>query len=222
MNKPGAAQIPSDVRDVYSSNAARYDMLLKIYRVLGVNLKSWRNNAINRLPEIHKPRILDIGVGTGRNLPPLIHKYPEYEVIVGVDYTPAMLARAKRLVQENGWENIRLLHSDARELTKHLDETFDLIISTYSLSIIPNSPLVLREIKNLLSSDGYLMLLDCQKFTGLLSMFNPIAILLSTQLGGNEQTYSVRVSDIASSMFRPQNRRLLYSGMFYEDLYRKR
>ncbi|MGY5852257.1 MAG: class I SAM-dependent methyltransferase [Candidatus Thorarchaeota archaeon] len=221
MNKSGVKQTSSDVRDVYRANAARYEMLLRIYTILGVNLKRWRINALERLPDITSPRILDVGVGTGNNLPLLIEKYPDYETIVGIDFTPAMLTRAKHRVKQNGWDNIRLLHGDAREMTSYFDESFDLIISTYSLSIIPNSPLVLKEMSKLLPSGGYLMLLDCQKFKGPLSFLNPMAILLSTQLGGNDETYSVRVSDIASTMFRPLYRRLLYSGMFYEDLYRQ-
>jgi len=101
-----------------------------------------------------------------------------------------------------------------------LDGCFDLVMSAYSLSIIPESPRVLSEMMKLVCKNGYVMLLDCQKFKGLLRIYNPIAIFLSTKLGGNSQTYSVPVSDIASEMFRPISRRVMYSGMFYEDLYK--
>jgi hypothetical protein len=47
-----------------------------------------------------------------------------------------------------------------------------------------------------------------------------MAIFLSTKLGGNSETYAVPVSDTASRMFQPIRRDLLYSGLFYEDLYR--
>ena len=131
-----------------------------------------------------------------------------------------MLARAKKRVRESGWRDIRIHLADARELSRHVTPPFDLVISTYSLSIIPDAPQVLEEIRKVLDTKGYLMLLDCQKFTGLLAVFNPLAIWLSKQLGGNEETYSVPVSDIASNLFVPVNRRLLYSGLFYEDIYR--
>ncbi len=207
------------IRDVYAITARRYEMILKIYRVLGVNLKKWREGAFSRLPEVKKPRILDIAVGTGTNLPYLIEKYPDYKEIIGIDYTPQMLARAKKRIDENSWRDVHIHLIDAKEMSNRIEGKFDVVISTYSLSIIPDSPRVLKEVQRILNPKGYLLLLDCQKFTGALGIFNPLAILLSTRLGGNEETYSVPVSNLAAQMFNPISRRLLYSGMFYEDLY---
>jgi ubiquinone/menaquinone biosynthesis C-methylase UbiE len=210
------------VRHIYSSSALHYQMLLKFYRGLGVNLKKWRDKAIQRLPNLTEPRILDVSTGTGANIPLLVERYPDYKEIVGIDYTPAMLKQAVRRVRDNEFKNIELKLMDAREMASNLDGCFDLVMSTYSLSIIPGSPRVLQEMKKLTCDNGYVMLLDCQKFKGLLRIYNPLAIFLSTRLGGTAQTYSVPVSDIASKMFKPVYRQLMYSGMFYEDLYKKR
>jgi len=207
------------IRAIYTTTAHRYQMLLKIYQALGVNLAKWRSEAFAGLPDLKKPRILDVGTGTGANLPFLIEKYPDYESITGIDYTPAMLQQAVRRVRDHGWENIHLRLTDAREMCKAMDGSFDLIVSTYSLSIIPDSLSVLNEMKNCLSEDGYIMLLDCQKFKGILKVYNPLAIFLSTRLGGNSQTYSVPVSETASRILKPIHRKEMYSGMFYEDLY---
>ncbi len=208
------------IRHIYSSSALHYQMLLRSYRGLGVNLARWREDAIKRLPDLKEPRILDVSTGTGASIPLLIEKYPDFKEIVGIDYTPAMLAQANRKVRKHGWDNIQLQLADAREMSTGLDGCFDVVMSTYSLSIIPESPRVLDEMRKLVCKNGYVMLLDCQKFKGLLRIYNPIAIFLSTRLGGNSQTYSVPVSELASKMFRPVSRRLMYSGMFYEDLYK--
>lgn len=208
------------IRHIYSSSAQQYQMLLKFYKGLGVNLDKWREDAIRRLPDLKEPRILDVSTGTGANLPLLVSKYPNYKEIVGIDYTPAMLKQAARRVRGSGWEKIQFHLADAREMSTVLDGCFDLVMSTYSLSIIPESPRVLNEMKKLVCKNGYVMLLDCQKFRGLLRIYNPIAIILSTRLGGNSQTYSVPVSEMASKMFRPVSRRRMYFGMFYEDLYK--
>jgi len=207
------------VRHVYSKSAQRYDILLQSYKVLGVNLEKWRKEAISRLPQLSQPRILEIGIGTGKNLPHLISQFPDYIEIVGLDYTPEMIVRCRHQVNKQRWDNIRLKLGDARKLTKYVEGEFDLIISTYSLSIIPDSPKVLNEMKQLMSSETYLLLLDCQKFKGLLRIYNPLAILLSTRLGGSNETYSVPISGIANSMFNSVYRHTLYSGLFYEDLY---
>jgi ubiquinone/menaquinone biosynthesis C-methylase UbiE len=195
-------------------------MLLKAYRVLGVNLAKWREEAIRRLPDLREPRILDVSTGTGANLPLLVERYPDYKSIIGLDYTPAMLKQAIQRIRDHNLSNIELRLIDARKMSDYLDGCFDLVLSTYSLSIIPNSPLVLREMRKLVCKKGFIMLLDCQKFKGLLRIYNPLAIFLSTRLGGNVQTYSVPVSELASKMLESVSHRLMYSGMFYEDLYR--
>lgn len=207
------------IRSVYTASAYHYQMLLKLYQALGVNLAKWRRKAFAGLPSMKKPRILDVGTGTGANLPFLIKKFPDYESITGLDVTPAMLRQAVRRVEDNGWENIHLHLVDAREMSNVVEGCFDLIVSTYSLSIMPGSLRVLDEIKNHACDDGYIMLLDCQKFKGILRIYNPLAIFLSTRLGGNAETYAVPVSERASRMFKPIRRKLMYSGMFYEDLY---
>jgi ubiquinone/menaquinone biosynthesis C-methylase UbiE len=210
------------VRTVYSDTAKRYEVILRAYRILGVDLGKWRRDAMSRLPDIKEPRVLDIGVGTGANLSFLVSNYPDYHEIVGVDYTREMLIRAKRRIKENDWRNIELILADAREMSHRVRGRFDLIVSTYALSIIPDSPLVLEEAKKLLGSDGYVLLLDCQKFGGLLRIFNPLAVFLSKRLGGSNETYSIPVSDLAAKMFTPISRRLMYSGLFYEDFYRSK
>ncbi|MGY5859397.1 MAG: class I SAM-dependent methyltransferase [Candidatus Thorarchaeota archaeon] len=207
------------IRAIYSASAHRYQMLLKIYQALGVNLAKWRGEAFAGLPDLKKPTILDVGTGTGANLPFLIEKYHDYESITGIDYTPAMLSQAVRRVRDHGWENVHLHLIDAREMCKAVKGSFDLIVSTYSLSIIPDSLRVLNEMKNCLSEDGYIMLLDCQKFKGILRIYNPLAIFLSTRLGGNSQTYSVPVSETAARILKPIHQKEMYAGMFYEDLY---
>ena len=116
------------IRDVYAVTARRYDMILRIYKILGVNLKKWRDDAFGGLPPIKKPRILDVAVGTGTNLPYLIEKYPDYEEIVGIDYTPEMLGRAKKRIRENDWRNITISRVDAGVMSQVLSGKFDLII----------------------------------------------------------------------------------------------
>ena len=210
------------VRTIYTATAQRYQMIIKFYRALGVNLAKWRKDAFAGLPDLKNPRILDVGTGTGANLPFLVERYPNYESITGIDYTPAMLKQAVRRVRDNNWRNIDLHLTEASKMSKVLDGCFNLIVSTYSLSIMPNSLNVLDEIERLVCDNGYVMLLDCQKFKGLLRIYNPLAIFLSTRLGGSSQTYSVPVSETAAKMFHPIRRKLMYSGMFYEDLYQKK
>ncbi|MHA2003664.1 MAG: class I SAM-dependent methyltransferase [Candidatus Thorarchaeota archaeon] len=197
MVTPKEREAPQErIRNIYSDSARYYRMLLNAYRILGVNLEKWRSRAISRLPNLERPRVLDVGVGTGANLPHIVSRYPDYAEIVGVDYTTEMLVRAQRRVKEQRWDKVHLVECDAREMSNCIQGDFDLIISTYSLSIIPDSLRVLDEINEMVSSNGNILLLDCQKFKGLLRIFNPMAIFLSTKLGGNSETYAVPVRSV--------------------------
>ncbi|HEU5367193.1 MAG TPA: class I SAM-dependent methyltransferase, partial [Ktedonobacterales bacterium] len=68
------------------------------------------------------PPVLELGCGTGRLLEPLARWGIE---VVGVDSSPAMLALARKRLQEGNLSmHVELIEADARTL--HLDERFRL------------------------------------------------------------------------------------------------
>ena len=68
-------------------------------------------------------RILDAGVGTGRNIP----FYPTSATVVGVDLSPAMLALAGQLARRLG-RMVELHQMDVTSLT-FADQSFDTAVS---------------------------------------------------------------------------------------------
>src|SRR5947208_10239529 len=75
------------------SNFDRYQRIAWAYDLLDLPFEYRRYRAIR--PQMFRGlsgRILDAGVGTGRNFP----FYPPDSEIVGIDLSPAMLARAER------------------------------------------------------------------------------------------------------------------------------
>lgn len=57
--------------------------------------------------------VVEMGTGTGANLPFLREQVGPTGTVVGVDYTRGMLDRAQRLVDRAGWANVHLVHGDA-------------------------------------------------------------------------------------------------------------
>jgi ubiquinone/menaquinone biosynthesis C-methylase UbiE len=71
----------------------RYQRIAPVYGLLDLPFEYGRYRRIRRLLfQGLSRRLLDAGVGTGRNFP----FYPAESTVVGIDISPAMLARAER------------------------------------------------------------------------------------------------------------------------------
>jgi ubiquinone/menaquinone biosynthesis C-methylase UbiE len=81
------------------STLERYQRIAPFYDMLDWPFERGRYRRIRPLLfEGMSGRILDAGVGTGRNMP----FYPQGAEVVGIDASPAMLARAERRLAELG------------------------------------------------------------------------------------------------------------------------
>ena len=77
--------------------------------------------------------ILDFGCGAGELL---IFFAPNYERVVGVDFSSSMLDEAKRKVAEKGYKNVRLIKADDKTVWDTVDEPFDRITATEVLQYL--------------------------------------------------------------------------------------
>src|SRR6516165_11329645 len=102
-------------------------------------------------------RLLDAGVGTGRNFP----FYPAGAHVVGVDTSPAMLARAKRRIGRSAAASIDLKTMDATALD-FPDASFDAVVATFFFCVLPEESQlpVLREIGRVVKAGGAIRLLN--------------------------------------------------------------
>lgn len=101
-------------------------------------------------------RILDAGVGTGRN----IDYYPAGADVTGIDLSPEMLVRAKKRKKSAG-SGVVLLQMDATATTFD-DNTFDAIVSTFMFCVLDDTaqPVALAELARVLKPGGELRLLE--------------------------------------------------------------
>lgn len=108
-------------------------------------------------PLHHEPGddVLIIGIGSGLDIP-LLPPGPRY---VGLDLTPAMLARARRQAKAYPSIDIRLALGDAGDLP-YSDNHFDVVVMHLILAVVPHSERVIAEAARVLRPDGRILILD--------------------------------------------------------------
>ncbi|MGH2683396.1 MAG: class I SAM-dependent methyltransferase [Actinomycetota bacterium] len=137
------------VLNVYERFAHRYDRSVRFWeRVLG--LDEGRRWVAARA----RGEVLEIGIGTGRNLP----YYPADAGITGVDLSSAMLDQARRRLRELG-RDVDLKVGDAQALDLP-DEAYDTVVVTLALCSVPDERRALSEAYRVLRPGGALLLLE--------------------------------------------------------------
>ena len=97
---------------------------------------------------------LEVAIGTGLNLP----LYPGEVRLTGIDFSPAMLAVARRRADRLG-RAADLREADALALP-FPDASFDTVVCTFSLCAIPDERRAVGEMSRVLRPGGLLLLAD--------------------------------------------------------------
>jgi ubiquinone/menaquinone biosynthesis C-methylase UbiE len=106
------------------------------------------------LGERAQGRVLEVAIGTGRNLP----CYRAGAAVTGIELSPAMLAIARQRAAALGRE-VDLREGDAEHLPCG-DASFDTVVCALSLCTIPSPAAAIGEMKRVLVPGGRLLLLD--------------------------------------------------------------
>lgn len=111
-----------------------------------------RSKVVNLLPLKGGDHNLEIGVGTGLNLP----FYPSHCKVTGVDISQAMLAKARKKLHE---ATVELTCVDAATLP-FKDNSFDHALATYVLRVSPDPRKVLEEASRVVKTGGRFVVVD--------------------------------------------------------------
>jgi len=137
------------VERVYENIAWFYDLFF------GPTLHAGRLQAIQRM-EVHPgDRILEVGVGTGINVP----LYPRSCQVTGIDFSAPMLEKARDRVERKGLSGVRLLQMDAADL-KFDDNSFDIVYAPYLISVVPDPVRVAAEMRRVCRPGGRIIFLN--------------------------------------------------------------
>ena len=136
------------VRSIYDKMADRYDGMIRLSeRLFMGDGRRWVCSQA-------RGDVLEIAVGTGRNLP----FYPQEVRLTGVDLSPAMLAVARQRAQKLGRAvDLRVGNAQALDFP---DASFDTVVCTLSLCTIPDDRQAVAEAVRVLRFGGRLLLLE--------------------------------------------------------------
>lgn len=159
-----------------ATTRARYNRIAPVYDLLETLLehtfKPWRvklwscalaeredqaydNNARReRTRSQARGEILEVGVGTGKNLP----YYPHGAHVVGIDLAEQMLTRAQKRARQLDVA-VELVEGDVQQL-EFADNSFDTAVATFVFCSVPDPVRGLRELNRVVKRDGSILLLD--------------------------------------------------------------
>ena len=143
----------------------RYQRIAPFYDLLDWPFETWRYRAIR--PLLFKGlsgRVLDAGVGTGRNMP----FYPRGATVTGIDISPRMLARAERRRAALALQ-VELRRGDLTGLD-FADATFSAAVAAFVFCVMPDAdqPAALAELGRVVKPGGTIRLLEYVRPSGVL------------------------------------------------------
>ena len=103
--------------------------------------------------------VLDLGCGAGTDLLIAAQMTGPHGRVIGVDMTPAMLARAQASAQQMGLANVEL-HESLIETLPLEDGCVDVVISNGVIDLVPDKDAVFDEIDRVLRPGGRLQVAD--------------------------------------------------------------
>ena len=157
----------------------RYDRQALWYDLNDMPMELFARRLRRRLwAKIDGGRVLEVGVGTGRNLP----YHPPQSGVTAIDISPKLLAKAARKARKKG-QPLALGLMDAQRLA-FADGSFDSAAATFVFCSVPDPLVGLAEVRRVLKPGGRFHLLEHVRLKNrilgwLMDRLNPIAVRLS-------------------------------------------
>ena len=147
-----------NLNEFYKTHSKFYDMTRPFFLFN-------RKKAVELLNVYGWDKVIDLACGTGLNIPLLLKKTSP-ENILGIDYSEAMIEKARKKFPE-----VKFVKGDISNYK--FPEKANKIISTYSLSMVENIEETISNVKNSLDYFGTFAILDFYKWKGGMKIFYP-------------------------------------------------
>jgi phosphatidylethanolamine/phosphatidyl-N-methylethanolamine N-methyltransferase len=187
---------------IYKLWSPMYDRIFNTGKFLEARQKLFHH------PPFHPhQRILFVGVGTGADLELLDHTQFQ---ITAIDYSGDMLQKAKDKFKDT---TIEFIQMDAQQMS-FTDNSFDAVIGSLILSVVPDPDRCMKEIIRVLKPQGTMIIFDKfspPKMSLIKKMVRPFVKMMGTDIGVNfENLYEQNREAITLKADEP----LLFNGMY--------
>jgi len=166
---------------------ARYDRIAPIYDALEVGIerlafRHWRNELWDHIEGEH---VLEVGVGTGKNVP----YHPAGVWVAGIDVSAPMLQRARDRVAARSPQQVDHRAGDAglaqmdAERLGFPEDAFDAAVATFVFCSVPDAVRGLKEVNRVVRPGGRVLLLEHVRVNApvigpLMDLLDPVALRL--------------------------------------------
>ncbi|MBK7938955.1 MAG: arsenite methyltransferase [Lewinellaceae bacterium] len=103
--------------------------------------------------------VLDLGSGAGNDAFVARAETGATGKVIGVDFTPAMISKARQNAEKLGFNNVEFRQGDIEDLPV-VDQSVDVVVSNCVLNLVPNKAKVFSEIARVLRPGGHFSISD--------------------------------------------------------------
>ncbi len=103
--------------------------------------------------------VIDLGSGAGNDCFIARHETGETGKVIGIDFTEAMIKRARANAEKLGFNNVEFRQGDIEQMPVS-DNVADVIVSNCVLNLVPDKKKVIKEIYRTLKPGGHFSITD--------------------------------------------------------------